>query len=235
MNGPVSYQLDEGIATLTMDDGKVNAISTAMLAALNGALDRAAADNALVVIAGREKVFSAGFDLSILSKGDAEAHALLRGGFELALRVFSFPKPVVVACTGHALAMGAFIALSADHRIGAEGPSKIGANEVAIGMTMPHFAIALCRHRLANECLNRAVLNAEIFSPQSAVTAGFLDEVVTAGVVQAAQTKARQLAKLNLGSYETTKRRLRSDLFKTMREAIEKDDHNFRSNHPDKV
>ena len=100
MTGPVNYQLEDGIATISMDDGKVNVISTTMLAALNGALDRAVADNAPVVIAGREKVFSAGFDLAILSKSDAEAHALLKGGFEFALRVFSFPKPVVVACTG---------------------------------------------------------------------------------------------------------------------------------------
>src|SRR5438105_4665166 len=122
MGSLVSYQLEGSVATVTMDDGKVNVLSPAMLAELDAALDRAEADRAVVVLAGREEVFSAGFDLQVLRAGGTEAAAMLRSGFELAARLLAFPTPVLVACTGHAVAMGVFLLLSGDHRIGAAGP-----------------------------------------------------------------------------------------------------------------
>jgi len=145
----LSYELNDSIATITLDDGRVNVLSPRMLSDINGALDRAEADDAIVVLAGRPGVFSAGFDLKILRAGGDEALAMLRAGFELAARVLSFPKPVVVACSGHAIAMGVFLLLSGDYRVGAAGPYKITANEVAIGLTMPRTAVEICRQRLA--------------------------------------------------------------------------------------
>ncbi len=149
MTDLLSYELNDSIATITLDDGRVNVLSPRMLSDINGALDRAEADDAIVVLAGRPGVFSAGFDLKILRAGGDEALAMLRAGFELAARVLSFPKPVVVACSGHAIAMGVFLLLSGDYRVGAAGPYKITANEVAIGLTMPRTAVEICRQRLA--------------------------------------------------------------------------------------
>ena len=117
----VSYRLDDSIATITMDDGKVNVLSPRMFGEINAALDRAAADRAVVVLSGRPGVFSAGFDLPLLRAGGPEAIAMVRSGFELAARVLSFPMPVVIACTGHVVAMGVFLLVSADYRIGAAG------------------------------------------------------------------------------------------------------------------
>jgi enoyl-CoA hydratase len=225
----VTYRLDGSIATLSMDDGKVNVVSNAMLAALNGALDRASADKAVVILAGRSGVLSAGFDLAVLSSGKSETLDLLKNGFELALRLYSFPMPVVVACTGHALAMGAFLLMSADYRVGASGAFKIGANEVAIGMTMPHFAIELCRQRLHPAYFQRAMLTAEIFSPEGAAVAGFLDAVVADGVIQAAQEKAAQLAKLNFEAHAATKLRVREQALASMRSALDSDVASFAS------
>src|SRR5262245_31356964 len=102
-----------------MDDGKVNALSPPMLGELAGALDRAAADRAAVLLTGREAVFSAGFDLPTLRVGGAESVAMVRAGFELAARLLAFPTPVTIACTGHAVAMGALLLLSGDYRVGA--------------------------------------------------------------------------------------------------------------------
>ena len=120
-------------------------------------------------------MFSGGFDLKVLQAGGDEAVGMLRGGFALAHRVLSFPRPVIAACTGHAVAMGAFLLLSTDHRVGADGPFRIVANEVAIGLTMPHSALAILRWRLSPPAFDRAVLLSETFDPPSAVGAGFLD------------------------------------------------------------
>ena len=156
----------------------MNVLSRQMLRDIDGALDRAVADGATVVLTGRPGVFSAGLDLRVLRAGGEEAIALLRAGFELAARVLSFPEPVVIACTGHAIAMGAFLLLSGDYRVGAAGPYKITANEVAIGFTMPRPAVEICRQRLAPAHFNRAVVNAEVYPPDAAAVAGFLDRVV---------------------------------------------------------
>src|SRR5579872_2344700 len=105
----VGYELDDGIATVTMDDGKVNAMSPRMLGDVNAALDQAEADRAVVALAGRPGVFSAGFDLSVIRAGGSRAVAMVRAGFELCERVLAFPRPVVVVCPGHAVAMGVFL------------------------------------------------------------------------------------------------------------------------------
>src|SRR6201993_1812239 len=138
MSGPVHYNSKDSIAVIRMDDGKVNALGPTMQEALNEAIDQADRDNAgALVITGNERVFSGGFDLKVLTSGEAQpAIDMLRGGFELAHRLLSYPKPVVMACTGHAIAMGAFLLTSGDHRVAAPA-YNIQANEVAIGMTIP--------------------------------------------------------------------------------------------------
>jgi enoyl-CoA hydratase len=226
----VSYRLRDSVATITMDDGKVNVLSQAMLTELGSALDRAAADRAVVVLTGREGVFSAGFDLAILRAGGAAAADLLRAGFDLAARLLAFPAPVLVACPGHAVAMGAFLVLSGDYRIGARGPYKVTANEVAIGMTVPRAAIEICRQRLTPACFNRAVGLAEVFAPDDAVVAGFLDRVVPAAeLAQVAAAVAAELAGLDLDAHAATKLRTRQMAQVALRDAIETDDAEYRA------
>jgi enoyl-CoA hydratase len=221
----VTTTRDTGVATVTLDDGKVNALSLDMLAAINRALDEIVAEPAVTLIAGREGTFSAGFDLRVLTAGGPDAIAMLRTGFELAERLLAFPAPVVVACTGHALAMGSFLLLSADYRVGADGAFKIGANEVAIGLTMPQTAVEICRHRLNPSHFNRAVVTAEIFSPTEAVAAGFLDRVgPPADVLPSATAAAQRLGTLNMTAHVQTKLRAREDVLKRVRAAIEADD-----------
>ncbi len=230
MSALVSYGLRDCVATITMDDGKVNVLSQAMLTELAAALDRAAADGAVVVLTGREGVFSAGFDLTILRAGGAASADLLRAGFDLAAQLLAFPTPVVVACPGHAVAMGVFLLLSGDYRIGARGAYKLTANEVAIGMTMPRAAVEICRQRLTPACFNRAVSLAEVFPPDDAVVAGFLDRVVPAAeLAQAAAAAAAGLASLDLDAHAVTKLRARQLAQSALREAIDTDDAEYRA------
>jgi enoyl-CoA hydratase len=225
-----TYRLEDGIGTIAMDDGKMNVLSLEMFAQLNDAFARAESDRAVVVLRGREGAFSGGFDLRTLRGGGGEAYTMVRTGFELAARILAFPQPVVVACTGHAIAMGAFLLLSGDYRLGAAGAFKIGANEVAIGITMPFFGIEVCRQRLAPAHFHRAVINAEIYRPEDAVAAGFLDRVVAPSELQdAARTAAGELAKLDPAAHAATKLRARAEALKAIRAAIEADDEFFQA------
>ena len=229
MSDLVAYKLEHPICTITLDDGKVNCLSPQMLGEINAALDRAEKDRAAVVLAGRKGKFSAGFDLAVIGRGGSDAVDMLINGFRLAERLLSFPMPVVIACTGHAIAMGSFLLLSADYRIGADGAHKIGANEVAIGMTMPRFGVEICRQRLAPAHFHRAVISAEIYSPAGAVEAGFLDRVVLEDeLIAAARDKATALAGLNMPAHTATKLRARDKALQAVREAIEADEADLR-------
>ena len=195
-----------------------------MLAEVNASLDQAHADRAIVVLSGREGMLSAGFDLKVLTAGGPDALGMLRAGFELAERILSFPMPVVIACNGHAVAMGVFLLLSGDYRVGAAGPFRIVANEVAIGLTMPMAAVEICRQRLAPAHFNRAVILAEQYSPEDAVAAGFLDRVVQPSELQdVARSTAVQFGKLNMNAHAASKLRAREQALKAIRSAIESD------------
>src|SRR6185437_4212690 len=165
---------------------------------LQEALDHADRDDVgAVVIAGNDRVFSGGFDLKIFNSGDVQASIdMLKGGFELSHRLLSYPKPVVMACTGHAIAMGAFLLCSGDHRIAAPG-YNIQANEVAIGMTIPYSALEIMKLRLTRSAYQQAAGLAKTFFGETALAAGFVDEIAMPEmVVTRAEEAAREFAGL---------------------------------------
>lgn len=223
MSGPVTYTHDETIAVIRMDDGKVNVIGPAMQQALNEAIDQADRDNVgALVIAGNHRVFSGGFDLKVLTSGEVQpAIDMLRGGFELAYRLLSYPKPVVMACTGHAIAMGAFLLTSGDHRVAAHA-YNIQANEVAIGMTIPYAALEIMKLRLTPSAYQQAAGLAKTFFGETALAAGLIDEIALPEVVLSrAEEAAREFAGLNQQAHAATKLRARADALKSMRAAID--------------
>lgn len=203
----VSIEIQETIALIRMDDGKANAINFAMLDGLNEALDTAEAGAKAIVLSGREGRFSGGFDLKALASfGQADVARLLDEGAKLLVRLYGGPLPVVAACTGHAIAMGAFIVNACDTRVGAAGDYKIGANETSNGMNLPIFALELSRDRLNPQHLTRALVQAFIYDPQGAVEAGYLDMLVTADAVERqAIAIATQLAALPGAAYAANK------------------------------
>ena len=186
------------------------------------ALDRAEADGAVVVLTGREKYFSAGFDLKVFSERPEEIVEMLTLGARLSERLLSFPTPVLVACNGHAIAAGSFPALAADLRIGVEGPYKLGLNEVKIGLTVPLYVVELARQRLTPRDFNRSLVTAEMYDPEAAVGAGFLDRVVPAERLrEESLAAAEELAGLNMEAHAATKLRVRDGALRALREAIE--------------
>lgn len=193
-----------------MDDGKANALSDAMIDALSESIDRAAKEASAIVLLGRPDRFSAGFDLRVMMSGPEAAKALLRRGSALLMKLYGAPLPLVLGCTGHALAGGALVLLTGDVRVGAAGPYRLGLNEVSIGMPVPVLAMELARDRLRNEDLSRATLEARIYNPDEAARIGYLDEVVAPEELEArAMAEAARLAALPRTAYAATKERLR--------------------------
>jgi enoyl-CoA hydratase len=224
MTDLVNYQLDDNIATITMQNGKVNAMSPDHINAINGALDQAEKDNAVVMLVGQPGIFSAGFDLKVFQADAAAGIEMVKAGSTLCRRMLAFPTPIIGVCTGHSLAQGCFTLMACDFRIGVDGPFNLGLNEVQIGMTMHQFGIELPRARLTQSSFQRAVNTAQIFTPSEAVEAGFLDQIVAGDdLIATALAEAQRLAGLNLPAHHATKLKMRASLLTTLDEAIAKD------------
>lgn len=222
----VTYRYDAGVAYITMDDGKVNVMSPEMLHDLDTALDRAQSDKATVVLRSAcEGVFSAGFDLRIFASNDpVRSLEMVRAGADLALRLMAFPNPTIGIMEGHAFPMGTFLLLACDIRIGTLGKFRMGLNEVAIGISPPRFAIELARSRLHPAWLSRTVTLGEMFEPQDAVTAGFLDRAVPPAEVNGALEEVLSALKgVNVSMHAMAKHNLRKQAMAAVREAIDAD------------
>jgi len=225
-NQPLRSELRDGVAIAHLDDGKANAFSHALIAALGDHLDRAdaEADAKAVLLAGRPGVLSGGFDLKVMGAGPNEVHGLVAEGAELFFRLLEFRLPIVAAATGHAVAAGAIVLLAADARIGAAGSFRIGLSEVAISMTLPRFAAQLAHNRLSKRHYLRATAQAELYTPEGAVDAGYLDRVVPAEeVLEASLAEAKRLGELPQPAFGDTKRRAHTELIADARGTLDAD------------
>ncbi|CAN5555160.1 crotonase/enoyl-CoA hydratase family protein [soil metagenome] len=220
-----TYRLDDGIAVITLDDGKANVFSTPALEALEGFLEQVEADAArALVIVGRPGRFSAGFDLAEMTDTVEGMRALVARGGRWWLRLYGLGVPTVAAGTGHALAGGAITLLSCDWRIGADIGCKIGLNEVSIGMPLPIFVVELARDRLTKASFARSTMGGQVYDPAGAKLAGYLDEVVPEDqVVDAALAEARRLGGLRTGAYARTKANARGAMIAACLAGIDAD------------
>lgn len=222
MTDHVSYSQTDKIATLTMDDGKANALGFEMISALSDALKKAESDANVILLKGRPGIFSAGFDLKVMNKGQEAMAELVGKGANLLLDLFLHPQPIVMACSGHSLAAGALILLTGDYRVGIDGEFKIGLNETAIGMTMPHFGIELARDRLGSKALTQAVLNAQLYSPKEAAAIGYLDQSVDQNQLDfAVQEKLKTLLSLDSKAFAASKKGIRNTTAELIRHNLQ--------------
>ena len=203
----LTYEKLDEISIIRMDDGKANAMGSEMIAEVNEALDRAEEESRAVLITGRPGLLSGGFDLNVIRSGDAGSiQSMINAGAKLLMRIYGFPKPIVMATGGHGVALGGFLLLAADYRLGVVGDYKIGLNEVAIGMTLPPFALMLAKSRIANQYLTNAAITANLYDPEGAVQAGFLDEVSDPEeLMPRSIQKTQALAQLDPSAFERTK------------------------------
>ena len=166
-------------------------------------------------------MFSAGFDLKVMKGGGPATLNMLRLGYSLPARVLAHPRPVVVACNGHAMAMGVFLMLGADYIVGTKGDFQVAANEVAIGLPMPRVAAAMLQHRLTPAAFQRAVTLAEYFDVDTALDCGFFDELASAGDLEARGAElTATFAALPMEAHAVSKRRIRKRLVRRLKIAI---------------
>lgn len=198
---------EKAIRILRIDHGKPNSISQAVAEELMQALEEAEASADAIVILGKPGMLSGGFDLPTMGRGAQAAHDMVKSGGRLLMAIYNHAKPVVVGCTGHAMAMGAFIAMSGDERIGARGKFKLGMNETAIGMTLPTFGMELARTRLSKRHFDRAIVHSTIYDPEGAVEIGILDRLVEPDQVESeCLVAATRLAQLKQPAFRNNKR-----------------------------
>jgi len=220
----VQSEIRDGVAVATLDDGKANAIGFDLVAALHAHLDLAEQQAAAVLISGRTGMLSGGFDLAVMRSGPDDVRRLVTAGAELFVRFLEFPRPIIVAATGHAIAAGAILLLASDARVGASGAFKIGLSEVASGMTLPVFAIELARNRLSKRHFHRATNQAALYTPEAAVDVGYLDQVEAADqVVAVARAEAERLGSLAQPAFGATKQRLNGALAAQLRDTLHAD------------
>src|SRR6185369_4963494 len=203
----VTYAAQDNVATITIDDGKVNVMAAPFFRALNEALDRAERDRPIaVVLAGRQGAFSAGLDLKLLpTLSPPEFRDTILAFGEVMLRVFTFPVPCVAAITGHAIAGGAFLAFACDERYMADGPFKLHVNEVQRAMPLPTWALAIAQNAIPKRFHTEAILQARPYNPEDAASRALVTATVppTESVVTRARQSAERLAGLDLNAYAT--------------------------------
>jgi enoyl-CoA hydratase len=226
MSDAVSSTTDGDVTVIRVDDGKANALSFDVIEGVAGALERGAEESKAIAVIGREGKFSAGFDLSVMTGGDiGAARDLLGAGARLGLQIFESPVPVVLGVTGHAIAMGGILTTCADFRVGADGPYKIGLNEVGNGMPVPGFAVEMCRDRLNPPWFARCVQSAYMCSPSEALHAGFVDELRGLDEVgpRAVEVATQLAAYVHPGPFRTTRTIVRGRLAQELREGLAHD------------
>ncbi len=224
-NSLVTIKTEENVATLYLDDGKANALGYEVIDALLAAFDEVEASDAhALVLAGRQDRFSAGFDLSVMNEGAEAARGMLSKGVDLFLKMYMFSRPVVAACTGHAIAAGSILLLSSDIRIGAKGDFKVGLPEVTIGMALPFFATELARDRLSKRHYTKATALGYMYTPEDAVDVGYLDEVVPQEeVIATAQERAKNLSEVGRTELIRTRKTTRGQIAQTIQESLSQD------------
>ena len=212
----------DDISIITLDDGKANVFSPKMIQDVNECLDKVPTESGAIIIIGREGMFSAGFDLKIISAGDIQATMdMTLCGFKLLSRIFSFPRPILAACSGHGIALGTFLLCCCDYRVGVKGDFMIGANEMRTNMVIPIPILELISHRVSASHKYRAILGAEMYSIESGLEAGLIDEIVDPeNLMETAMLKAKDLATMGHPSYTLTKELLIREPLQKINNAI---------------
>lgn len=213
MSDFATVSIEDGIAVITLNDGKANAFSFAMMEALTGCMDKAEVEADVIVLTAEGRAMCAGFDLSVMQNDADRVPEMVGNGGKFLARLFACPKPTIIAAPGHGIAAGGLLMLAADYRIAAEGGARFGLNESAIGMVLPPYGYDLSVFRINNKYLDASFVGAELFDVTTAIKAGFLDEAVPADqLMTRAMEKAKAMQELHPKAYASNKRLVRGAL-----------------------
>lgn len=222
----MQYAIEDRIARITLDDGKMNVMNWEFFGELNACLDKAEEDHAQVVIfTAKPGVFSAGLDLKLLPTLSFQEQIKFQKTFATTmLRLYLFPIPTIAAYCGHSIAGGAILSYACDRFMAVDGPYKIQINEIANNMVLPSWILLICRSSIPQGHWKEALLHAHIYSPREAFEKGIIDDLIPekGDVLEAAYVYARDLFRLGIPMYATSKRFLRQ---KEVADAMKAFDH----------
>ena len=211
----------EDIAVVRMEHGKANAIDTELFMALANSLDEIQSSSAKgIVLTGSGRIFSAGVDLFRLLEGGVEYTRsfldVLHDGF---MKLFTFPKPVIAAVNGHAIAGGCIMVQACDYRLMAEGRGTIGVPERVVGVPFPTSAMETLRFAVPSQHLQELVYRGKTYDVQTALKMGLVDEVVAESeLIETAVKLAGQMGHAASGTFQMTKEQLREPVITRIEE-----------------
>jgi enoyl-CoA hydratase len=219
---PYRLEWQEGIAVIRLTCGKANALNPRSLEAIERALDDAAAGRARgLVLTGYDRFFSAGLDLVLLYGLDPSVmDAFMRRFDAVMLRVFAFPRPVVAAIGGHAVAGGAILALACDARVMSSSAGRFGLNEVRLGVPFPASALEIARYAIPAGSVERALWDGELLEPRDALDRGLVTALADGDVVEAAREICARMAAAPAGAFETIKASLKRPAVERAKETL---------------
>jgi enoyl-CoA hydratase len=226
MAGTVTVEQRDGVAVVRIDRPPANAMDPGMLADGRAALEELrGSEPGAVVITGRPGFFSAGVDLKLVPTLDRDGQReLVEGINRTFLEWYAFPRPVVAAVNGHAIAGGLILALTGDRRIG-NGEGKLGLTELRAGIGYPVAAMEICRAELAPPALRELALGAELMEQPRGLELGLLDEIVDPDrLLDRALGAAAALAELPSSTYARVKDQVRGETIAALGEKLDRGD-----------
>ena len=227
MSAIASERREDGVTILRIDRPPVNALDVETLNELSDAFDEAAGDGTrAVILTGTDKVLSAGADLVKVLAGD---DAYIDAGIDALTRnfrtLFEFPKPVVAAVNGHALAGGAVLTCGCDHRVMGKWAGSIGAIELTAGVPFPAWALELVRYAVKPEHFSEIIYFGQSYVPEVAIEKGLIDEVIADTLLMhRAVEVAHELMKVPETTFSITKRSMRAATSEAARSLMRFDD-----------
>lgn len=203
--------INDGIARVTLSHGKANALDVEFCDALATEFDRLSTSAGAVVLTSTGKIFSAGVDLKRLSDEPPEyTRRFLPALDRVLMSLFAFPRPLVAAINGHAIAGGCVLACTADYRLMAEGSFRIGVPELQVGVPFPPSALEVLRFAAPSQYVQELTSGEKIYTPDVAVAHGLVHRTTNSeGLMEAAQAEARRMAGLQPEAFSLTKTLLR--------------------------
>ena len=203
---------DGGVALIRMSNEPANVLTPEFSDALDAALGRArdAGDVEAIVLTGTGSAFSAGVELfRVVDEGAAYVESLLSSLGVLFSNLRAFPKPLVAAVNGHAIAGGGVIACACDYRVMSAGEGRIGLPELRVGVPFPSVALDIVRAAVPRRYQREVLLLGRTYGPEAAADRGFVDEIVPPErLVERAREIARELTSIPPATYALTKRQL---------------------------
>jgi enoyl-CoA hydratase len=208
------------VALVRMEHGKANAFDVDLSIGLRDELSALERSAAAIVLTGTAGIFSAGVDLfKVLDGGEDYLDSFLPALGEVLLAVFEWPRPVVAAINGHAIAGGCILACACDYRVMAEGPGRIGVPELSVGVPFPTAALEILRYAVPSVALQRLIFSGRVCPADEGLEVGLVDEVVGDDLLIArALEVAAKLAAVPGRSFEVAKRMLRRPTLERIRE-----------------